>query len=136
MRYIVYDFLKDAHFEELKNLEVLQDRLNILRDVQDYAGKYFSIEYIRKNILGQTEDDIIRIDKEMQYELEMGALNSPGDDPSANPWEGYFEDPDATLTEDVFVEVEEEKTTFNEINNKDEREYKRLMEQIKNELDK
>ena len=133
-QYIVYDFLKDAHFEELKNLEVLQDRLNLLRDAQDYVGKYYSIEYIRKNVLGQTEDDIDRLDKEMQYELEKGALQEPGDEPGGM-WDSFTTDRTDSLTEETEVVVEtKEATTFGEINNKEQRDYQRLMESIRDEL--
>lgn len=134
-QYIAYDYLKDAHFEELKNLEVLQDRLNLLRDAQDYVGKYFSIEYVRKNILGQTEADIDRQDQEMQFELEKGALSEPGDD-MGGMWDSFMVDPNTpTITEEVEEITEDlEMTDFDGINNKEQRDYQRLMESIRSEL--
>ena len=65
---IKFDFAKDNHFTELKEAELLQDRLNILRDMEEYTGKYYSKEYIRRNVLRQTDDDIKRIDKEIEAE--------------------------------------------------------------------
>ena len=78
-QYIQYDFLKDMHFEQLKNIEVLTDQLNILSSASEYVGKYFSIEYVRKVILGQTEEDIARIDKEIMREIENEQLKSQED---------------------------------------------------------
>ena len=138
-QYISYDYLKDAHFEELKNLEVLQDRLNLLRDAQDYVGKYFSVEYVRKNILGHTEADIDRLDQEMQFEIEKGAIAEPGDD-MGGMWDSFVMEPSpevAVLPESVEDVTEQlELTDFDEINNKEQRDYQRLMESIKNELDR
>ena len=48
---IFYDFLQDGHFAELKNTEMLRERLNLAREVRDYVGKYFSVNYVRRNIL-------------------------------------------------------------------------------------
>ena len=75
-QYITYDYLRDSHFDELKNLEILTDRINVLRDVSEHVGKYFSIEYIRKTVLGQTEEDIARIDAEIMQEIEREQIKS------------------------------------------------------------
>jgi len=63
---ISYDYQSDSHFSELKNAELMKDRLSILSDIDGYVGKYFSINYIRSNILHQSEEDIKKMDKEMQ----------------------------------------------------------------------
>lgn len=63
-----YDFMQDNHFEELKQTEILQNRLNVLRDIDEYTGKYYSEKWIRTNILKQSEDDIKEIDDEMKEE--------------------------------------------------------------------
>ena len=67
---IFYEFENDSHFAEIKNNELLQDRLNILRDLQDYAGKYYSHEYIRKHILMMTDDEVKTNDEQMQKEID------------------------------------------------------------------
>ena len=62
---INFDYLKDTHFAELKESELLRERLGVLRDIDDYVGKYYSLEWVRKNVLMQTDDDIKEIDKQM-----------------------------------------------------------------------
>lgn len=65
---IFYDFLEDNHFSELKNAEIMRERLNTLRDIDEYVGKYYSVEWVRKNILMQTEDEIEEIDQQIADE--------------------------------------------------------------------
>ena len=65
---IFYDFLEDNHFSELKNAEIMRERLNTLRDIDEYVGKYYSVEWVRKNILQQTEDEIEEIDQQIADE--------------------------------------------------------------------
>ena len=78
-QYISYDFLKDMHFDQLKQVELLNDQLGVLRDASEYVGKYFSMEYVRKVILGQTEEDIARIDAEIMNEIEKEQIKSQDD---------------------------------------------------------
>ena len=78
-QYISYDYLKDMHFDQLKQVELLNDQLSVLRDASEYVGKYFSIEYVRKVILGQTEEDIARIDREIMQEMEQSLIKDPDD---------------------------------------------------------
>jgi len=72
-----YDFMIDNHFEELKESEMLQNRLQILRDIDEYKGEYFSKEWIRKKVLFMTEDEIEEINKQIEVEKE----EEPEDDP-------------------------------------------------------
>jgi len=65
---VYYDFTEDNHFTELKNAEVMTERLRILADIDQYVGKYFSTDYIRKNVLMQSEEDIEQINKEIEAE--------------------------------------------------------------------
>ena len=65
---IRYDYLEANHFSELKNAEVLQGRLQLLADVDQYVGKYFSAEWVRKNVLQQSEDEIEEIDVQIETE--------------------------------------------------------------------
>jgi hypothetical protein len=69
---IYYDFVTDAHFTELKETEVMKERLMLLSDIDNYTGKYFSVSWIRKKVLRQTEDDIKQMDEEMAEEAEDG----------------------------------------------------------------
>ncbi len=65
---ISYDFVSDAHFSELKDVEIMKERLGILESVDSYVGKYFSKDYIRRKVLRQTEEEIKELDKEMEEE--------------------------------------------------------------------
>jgi hypothetical protein len=68
---IVFTFNRDSYFDELKEAEILRERIDILNAVDPLVGKYFSEEYIRKNLLKQDDQDIIRMNAEMEEELAM-----------------------------------------------------------------
>ena len=68
--HIQYTFLKDGYFAELKNAEILRERLSLAQEVSPYVGKYYSVEYVRKNILQQTDEDIIEIDGQIAGEIK------------------------------------------------------------------
>ena len=68
---VTYDFHEDNHFTELKNAEILRERLNTLRELDEYVGRYYSMEWVHKNVLMQTEDEIDEIDKQMDKEGEQ-----------------------------------------------------------------
>jgi hypothetical protein len=70
--YIQYDFTADNHFTELKEQEILRERLDALQSASEYVGQYFSQEYVRKYILRQTEEDIKLIDDQIKAEKEAG----------------------------------------------------------------
>ena len=72
---VYYAYENDSHFAEVKNAELMQDRMNLLRDLSDYAGKYYSHDYIRKHILRQTDDQIRDIDDAIASELEDPRYN-------------------------------------------------------------
>ena len=63
---IRFDFIKDNHFAEIKDNEILQGRLNILATVDPFVGKYYSPSYVKKHILRLNDDDIKEIDDENQ----------------------------------------------------------------------
>ena len=75
--HIQYDYLKDGYFSELKTAEILRERLNLANEVSPYIGKYFSVEYIRKNVLRQSDDDIIEIDSQIRSEIKQGIIANP-----------------------------------------------------------
>ena len=75
--HIQYDYLKDGYFSELKSAELLRERLNLANEVSPYIGKYFSVEYIRKNVLRQSDDDIIEIDGQIRNEIKQGIIANP-----------------------------------------------------------
>jgi hypothetical protein len=67
---IYYDFLKDNHFTEMKDAEIMRERLNTLRDLDEYVGRYYSVDWVRKNILMQKEEEIEEIDKQIEAEAD------------------------------------------------------------------
>ena len=71
---IKFRFAKDNYFTELKNAEILQNRLSVADSFQNYAGKYYSHYYIRKNVLRQSEEDIKEQDA---YINQEGKLQDP-----------------------------------------------------------
>ena len=64
--FLKFNFATDNHFTELKDGEILRERIDTLSSISDHIGKYFSHEYVRKVILRQTEEEIKRIDKEIK----------------------------------------------------------------------
>jgi hypothetical protein len=65
---INYDFMEDNYFAELKEGEVLRERLSLLRDVDEYTGKYYSTQWIRTEVLKQSEEDIKDINDQIDIE--------------------------------------------------------------------
>jgi len=75
--HIQYDFLYDNQFAELKETELLQNRLGILATIESYIGKYYSNEYVRKRILRQTDTEIIDINEQIKNEIKKGIIPNP-----------------------------------------------------------
>ncbi len=72
-----YDFLQDGHFAELKDSELLMERLRVADSMRDYVGKYFSVEFVRKQVLKQTDRDMSDIDKQIKKEIDDGIISMP-----------------------------------------------------------
>ena len=77
---VFFDFVEDNHFAELKDAEIMQNRLTLLADVDQFTGKYYSTAWIQKNILHQSEEDIETITKEIEAEIEAGGGEGDEDD--------------------------------------------------------
>jgi len=75
--HIQYDFLYDNHFAELKDSELLQERLNLASAAEPYVGKYYSADYIRRKVLRQTDQEIIDQDKQIKKEIAKGVIPDP-----------------------------------------------------------
>jgi len=69
---IKYDFSKDNYFAELKDGEMIENRVNLVRNVQEFLGKYWSHEWARKNILQQSDEDIEEMDEQIDEEANSG----------------------------------------------------------------
>ena len=77
--HIQYDFLFDNHFNELKNIEMFNQRIATVTQMDPFVGKYFSVAHVRKEVLGQTNRDMRELDREMQQEIDAGIVMSPQD---------------------------------------------------------
>jgi len=75
--HIQYDFLYDNHFSELKESELLNERLNSVQVAEPYIGKYFSQDYVRRKILRQTDEEILEQDKLIEQEIKDGIIADP-----------------------------------------------------------
>ena len=75
--HIQYDFLYDNHFSELKDAELMTERLNIAATAEPYIGKYYSQDYVRRKILRQTDEEIIEQDKLIKQEIQKGVIPDP-----------------------------------------------------------
>jgi len=130
-QYIQYDYLKDMHFEQLKNVEVLTDQMNVLTQVSEYVGKYFSIEYVRKVVLGQTEEDIARIDREIMQEIKTEKIKSQ-DDIEGDFFESVEHQKDPAISLSANTTAPEINTTI--IAEDNDPEYNLLIEQIREQV--
>jgi hypothetical protein len=70
--HIHYDFIKDNNFSELKEAELMKERLSLLQQVDAYTGRYFSQAYIQRNVLRLNDDEIKVMQQEMEEEKEAG----------------------------------------------------------------
>jgi len=75
--HIQYDFLYDNHFSELKETELMNERLALLQTAEPYVGKYYSQDYVRRKILRQTDVEIIEQDKLIDKEIKAGIIPDP-----------------------------------------------------------
>ena len=75
--HIQYDFLYDNHFSELKDAELLNERLSMVATAEPYVGRYFSQDYVRRKILRQTDVEIIEQDALIKKEIKKGIIPDP-----------------------------------------------------------
>ena len=82
--FIVYDFQDDNHFFELKDMELMKERIDTLNAVNEFVGTYYSVEYVRRYILQQSDTEIEAIDKQIEDEKKKGVM---GPEAGAEPGE-------------------------------------------------
>jgi hypothetical protein len=75
--HIQFDFLYDNHFAELKESELLTERLNMVSVAEPYVGKYFSQDYLRRSVLRQTDEEILEQDALIEKEIKDGIIPDP-----------------------------------------------------------
>ena len=105
--HIQYDFIADNYFSELKEKEMLTERLNLVTAMDPFAGRYFSLEYIRRQVLRHTDAEMKEIDKQMEKEIADGKLPDPAsidpatgmplEDPAAMEGEGMEEEQEISI---------------------------------------
>jgi len=88
--YIIYDFQDDNHFQELKDMEILKERIEALNNVNEFVGTYYSVEYIRRYILRQSDTEIEEIDKQIKDEKKKGVMGTDAGTPPGEPNQGGF----------------------------------------------
>lgn len=81
---VVYDYLEDNYYAEIKEQDMITQRLNILQVADAYTGKYYSQEWIRRNVLRQSDEDIKMIDKQIEQE-DLNAPPMEEDSPNVIP---------------------------------------------------
>ena len=77
--HIQYDFLYDNHFAELKEAELMNERMALLATVEPYVGKYYSQDYVRRKIIRQTDEEIIEQDERIAQEIKDGVIVDPAE---------------------------------------------------------
>ena len=104
--HIQYDFLYDNHFSELKDAELMNERLSLLQSAEPYVGKYYSQDYVRRKILRQTDMEIIEQDKLIDKEIKAGIIPDPA---AINPATGVsFANEDPAVGQNISAPVEPE----------------------------
>ena len=102
---IYYDFRKDNNFTELREAELLQNRLQMVQLVDPFVGRYFSNKYVKENILMMTEEEIEQMDEQIAEEkdtlpadMQGPVLGGPpgGDQPQAEPEDNTIENTEET----------------------------------------
>jgi hypothetical protein len=83
---IYFDYVKDNNFTELRDAELLQSRIQTLTTVDPYVGRYYSAQWVRRNILQQTQEEITEIDKQIKQEEEdeTGGPMQQGEEPQVS----------------------------------------------------
>lgn len=112
---IYYDFMEDNHFTELKDTEIMTERLRLLSEIDSYVGKYFSEQWVRTNVLRLTEDEVETIQTQIDQEAEGGE----GDFPEESVEETILPpEPEPEIIEEPIPEemTEEEKELVDKMN--------------------
>lgn len=109
---IRYDFMKDNYFEELKQSEILREKINTLREMEEQVGRYYSRQWITKNVLFMTDDETREMKKQIAQEKAAGEYDD--DIPSGlNPDDSDQEPPDSNSDDENEIDAEESLKVIN-----------------------
>jgi hypothetical protein len=73
---ISFTWKTESYFHELKEIEIMKERAEMLRDMDEYVGRYYSIDWIRKNVLQQNDEVIKEMDAQIEKEKDAGDIDS------------------------------------------------------------
>lgn len=96
---LYYDFPQDNYFTELKSAEILTERLRLMSEVEQYIGKFYSLDWVRKNVLQMSEEEIRDMDKQIKKE-------ESDEDSPMNDDDGIEDDSEPDVEEQNFEPVE------------------------------
>ena len=109
---IIIDYTKDNHFAELKEAELLRERLQTLDQISQYVGTYFSKDYVMKNVLGFSEEDVEKMQDDAQKNQER--IDQATDDEEPQEEEVEVE-PDLVISEDTIIKELESEVKLKEL---------------------
>tara|TARA_R100000081_G_scaffold81725_1_gene49217 strand:- start:67 stop:1710 length:1644 start_codon:yes stop_codon:yes gene_type:complete len=109
---IIIDYTKDNHFAELKEAELLRERLQTLDQISQYVGTYFSKDYVMKNVLGFTEEDVEKMQDDAKKNQER--IDQATDDEEPQEEEVEVE-PDLVISEDTIIKELESEVKLKEL---------------------
>jgi len=72
---VYIDFIKDNQFTELKEMEILRERIGVMNEITQYVGEYYSKEWVMRNVLRMSDDDIEDMKKEIDQEVKSGEID-------------------------------------------------------------
>jgi len=75
--HVQFDFVADNYFSELKEQEIMNARMALLQQMDPFVGRYFSVEYMRRQILRQADAEYNELDKQMEKEIAEGKVMDP-----------------------------------------------------------
>ena len=78
--HIQINYIADNYFNELKETEIRNERMNLVNTMDPFVGKYFNIDYIRRQVLKQTDTEIAEIDKQIDSEMAEGKITDPAEE--------------------------------------------------------
>tara|TARA_Y100001937_G_scaffold19990_1_gene27800 strand:+ start:1008 stop:2648 length:1641 start_codon:yes stop_codon:yes gene_type:complete len=108
---IIIDYTKDNHFAELKEAELLRERLQTLDQISQYVGTYFSKDYVMKNVLGFTEEDVEKMQDDAKKNQERIDQSMEDEEPQ----EEVEVEPDLVISEDTIIKELESEVKLKEL---------------------
>lgn len=124
---IAVDYLEDNFFSELKDFEIMNERITMFNAIEDKIGKYYSEKWVRSNILNQSDDDIEKMDEQIALEA-AGEIepeepqNDAGDADAFDPNSNFDDDDDSEMADNTFAapEANDSEDSFDSQNNTEE----------------